>query len=60
MSDRKMANNYAPYTPAELSQVEDSVVQALDVDALSGVDASSRLRAKLDEFAAELRAIRID
>jgi hypothetical protein len=58
MSDSKMTNDCAIFTPADLSQVEGTVVQALDARTMSDVDAESKLRAKLEEFAAELQTIK--
>jgi hypothetical protein len=58
MSDSKMTSSYAIYTPADLSQAEDTVVQALDASAMSDVNAESKLRAKLEEFAVELQTIK--
>ena len=58
MSDSKMTNDCAIYTPADLSQVEGTVVQALDASAMSDDNAECKLRAKLEEFAAEFQSIK--
>lgn len=58
MIDSKMTNDYAIYTPADLSQGEDSIVQALDANAMSEAGVESKLRAKLQEYAAELQTIK--
>lgn len=59
MSDSKMTNNYGIYSPAERAQIDDSVVQALDAAVLFEADAEGKIRAKLQEFAAELQTITI-
>lgn len=58
MSGDKMTNKAMHGCLTDLSQLGDSVVQALEHTIWSEVDAESKIRAKLEEFAAELQTIK--
>lgn len=58
MSDDKMTNASMEVDAVHSLQIEAMVVQALDVSVWSEADAESKIREKLEEFAAELQTIK--
>lgn len=58
MSDDKMTKTSLDVGAVDPLEVEETVVQALGASVWSETDAESKIRGKLEEFAAELQTIK--